>query len=47
VAQWVSPLICPTAYLDCTGRPGLLGAEELLPVKGQPNRMAVWYYSKS
>ena len=34
------------ADLDGTGRPGLLLAAELLPVKGQPYRTAVWYYPR-
>jgi hypothetical protein len=34
------------ADLDGLGRPGLLLAAELLPVKGQPYRTAVWYYPR-
>jgi FG-GAP-like repeat len=34
------------ADLDGTGRPGLLLAAEVLPVKGQPYRTAVWYYPR-
>ena len=34
------------ADLDGTGRPGLLLAAALLPVKGQPYRTAVWYYPR-
>ncbi len=34
------------ADLDGTGRPGLLIAAVVLPVKGQPYRTAVWYYPR-
>jgi hypothetical protein len=34
------------ADLDGSGRPGLLLAAEVLPVKGQPYRTAVWYYPR-
>ena len=34
------------ADLDGAGRPGLLLAAEVLPVKGQPYRTAVWYYPR-
>jgi hypothetical protein len=41
----------PQGYLDAadfdgTGRPGLLLAAKVPPVKGQPYRTAVWYYPR-